>query len=229
MNHRRGTTAQPWKHQKRKRHLLNGGAVEMKSNGKGRALYATESIPKFSAVMPYGGIVAPADAAVDARWHDYAMLMDRRVVFPESLDIVGGYIANHSCNPNADVATGQDDRFLVRSLRAIPAGAEITIDYVWMKTEAHPCLCGEALCTGNIGLTVQDVISYEQIEKLGKAAIHYRNPKLRNYIENLDRLARDRGTFGKVLERIKSQAETAADGEWLAVILSEKWRTMLGE
>ncbi len=229
MNQRSRTTAQPWKLEKRKRHILNGGAVETRANDKGQGLYATENIPKFSIIMPFGGIVAPPGARVDDRWRDYAMMMDEWVVFPESLEIVGGYTANHSCNPNADVATSGDRQFIVRSLRAIPAGTEITIDYVWMKTEARPCLCGEALCTGNIGLTLQDVISYKQIETLARAAIHYRNPKLRNYVGNLDRLARDRNTFGKALELIKSMADTASDKEWLEVILSDNWRTMLGE
>lgn len=57
---------------------------------------------------------------------------------------------NHSCNPNSYVQFNPRNRYLVlRALRNISEGEEITCDYCATETElAHPflCRCGENVC-----------------------------------------------------------------------------------
>ncbi len=58
---------------------------------------------------------------------------------------------NHSCAPNA--AFGGDDARELRATTAIPAGAEITIDYNAHEDElSHPfaCFCGAPGCVGRV-------------------------------------------------------------------------------
>jgi hypothetical protein len=61
---------------------------------------------------------------------------------------------NHSCTPNAYL----DRNRAIRTLRAIPAGEEITIDYAMTATRAAAgpataiakCLCKSAGCRGSV-------------------------------------------------------------------------------
>jgi uncharacterized protein len=64
---------------------------------------------------------------------------------------------NHSCEPNCQLVhqlTEFEDgsppqpSIYVETLKPIPAGAELTIDYSWSADGAIPCLCGAASCRG---------------------------------------------------------------------------------
>jgi hypothetical protein len=60
-----------------------------------------------------------------------------------------GAFANHSCNPNAGIIkTGR--RLLLRAIRAIAAGEEVTHDYATLlgadDVWTMKCNCGEAAC-----------------------------------------------------------------------------------
>jgi uncharacterized protein len=62
---------------------------------------------------------------------------------------------NHSCEPNCelfywcdDAAALQEDRLWLQTIRTIPAGEELLIDYGWPATAAIPCRCGTAGCRG---------------------------------------------------------------------------------
>ncbi len=65
-----------------------------------------------------------------------------------------GDMLNHSCNPNAKV-TKEGDRLLIRAIKNIIIGKEITIDYstiiaaddIWVME----CNCGSTKCRGKIG------------------------------------------------------------------------------
>lgn len=65
-----------------------------------------------------------------------------------------GFGFNHSCAPNAFL----DRNRCVRTLRAVPAGEEITVDYAMTATRAAAgpataiaaCSCGAAACRGRV-------------------------------------------------------------------------------
>jgi hypothetical protein len=65
---------------------------------------------------------------------------------------------NHSCQPNCEILEveltpvrdgdpGVHELWL-GTLRAIPAGAQLTIDYAWPASAAIPCRCHSAKCRG---------------------------------------------------------------------------------
>lgn len=62
-------------------------------------------------------------------------------------------VANHSCEPNADLVWDEAEAAAWLSARQdLPAGTEVTFDYGFSLAEAltHPCLCGSPSCVGRI-------------------------------------------------------------------------------
>jgi hypothetical protein len=62
---------------------------------------------------------------------------------------------NHSCDPNCelfywegDAENPQEDRLWLQTIRPIPAGAELSIDYSWPADAAILCRCGTLNCRG---------------------------------------------------------------------------------
>lgn len=65
---------------------------------------------------------------------------------------------NHSCQPNCALVTlpsasagagsAAEDELWLETLRAIAAGAQLTIDYGWPAWAATACQCGSAKCRG---------------------------------------------------------------------------------
>jgi hypothetical protein len=82
-------------------------------------------------------------------------------LYPEDVDALGGHLINHSCGPNADWAEYEKGALLVRAVKPIAAGQEITIHYGWVGLKAavekswHPCACGAPFCTGTIELRIE--------------------------------------------------------------------------
>jgi SET domain-containing protein len=82
---------------------------------------------------------------------------------------------NHSCDPNCE--SGEEDgRVWIKSIKNIPAGAEITYDYCLYDggDEAQYCNCGAETCRGTM-------YSEEEIRRrkriAAKAARTRRNPR----------------------------------------------------
>lgn len=67
---------------------------------------------------------------------------------PNDLEKVGGHIANHSCNPNSSFAKLYD-KFVVKAIKQIKAGAEITVSYGSYHDDID-CKCSDMFCTGKI-------------------------------------------------------------------------------
>lgn len=58
---------------------------------------------------------------------------------------------NHACEPNAEIASFDDDTFadmFLIALEDIEAGEEILIDYAWPADCATPCFCNSPNCRG---------------------------------------------------------------------------------
>jgi hypothetical protein len=82
-------------------------------------------------------------------------------LYPDDVEELGGHLINHSCGPNADWAQYEKGALLVRAVKPIAAGQEITVHYGWVGVKAavekswHPCACGAPFCTGTIELRVE--------------------------------------------------------------------------
>ena len=81
---------------------------------------------------------------------------DEWVIVPD-MTVPGGWLCNHSCNPNATLYSSGEGR--VRCRRPIAPGEEVTVFYGWVTMNdpgRDPCLCGSPDCRGNISFDVSD-------------------------------------------------------------------------
>lgn len=82
---------------------------------------------------------------------------------PEKLDVPGGHLINQSCRPNVAWGDWHGDVLLVRAIRPIARGEELTVFYAWLGIRAaitgerHKCACAAPFCTGSIELRVEMV------------------------------------------------------------------------
>jgi uncharacterized protein len=96
----------------------------------GLGLFATEAIAKGAFIVEYTGRrISHAQAARrEAQGHRYMFEINRRWTIDGSSRSNIARYANHSCRPNAesDLVKG---KLILRAIRKIPPGAEITYDY----------------------------------------------------------------------------------------------------
>lgn len=114
--------------------------------------YTTTRIPKGKRVAEYTGprlSKDEADVLYQSRPITYLFgLGDGSIV----IDGFGtAMFINHSCDPNCE--SGEEDgRVVIRAIKNIPAGAEITYDYCLYDggDELQPCNCGARGCRGTM-------------------------------------------------------------------------------
>lgn len=78
------------------------------------------------------------------------------VIIPDTSE-PGGWLCNHSCEPNAAIYSDGAGR--IQCLRPIRPGQEVTIFYGWVtlnEPERDPCRCGSAACRGFINFDLSD-------------------------------------------------------------------------
>jgi hypothetical protein len=126
----------------------------------GRGVFARRSFAPGDVVVAY----APKQKKVDVRSPEavaaaetkLTLLSGDRVIIPDT-SVPGGWLCNHSCNPNAALYASGDGR--IQCTRAIAPGDEVTIFYGWVSHDEpgrDPCLCGEPTCRGTINFDLTD-------------------------------------------------------------------------
>ena len=78
------------------------------------------------------------------------------VIVPDT-SVPGGWLCNHSCEPNAAIFSDGQGR--IQCLRPIAPGQEVTVFYGWVthnEAERDPCRCGAASCRGYINFDLSD-------------------------------------------------------------------------
>jgi hypothetical protein len=127
----------------------------------GRGVFAKRRFRPGDLVVPY----APKQKRVDV--HDpeataaaetkLTLLSEQRFVIIPDTSVPGGWLCNHSCNPNAAIFSDGAGR--IQCTRAIAPGEEVTIFYGWVShndPKRDPCLCGSPRCRGFINFDLSD-------------------------------------------------------------------------
>jgi SET domain-containing protein len=119
----------------------------------GRGVFARRRFEPGDLIVEY----APKQRRIDADTPEARAAADTKltllsdeawVIIPDT-SVPGGWLCNHSCNPNADLYASGAGR--IRCIRSITPGEEVTIFYGWVtrgEPERDPCLCGSARCRG---------------------------------------------------------------------------------
>jgi hypothetical protein len=126
----------------------------------GRGVFARRAFARGEVVVPY----APKQKKVDVRDPEavaaaetkLTLLSGDRVIIPDT-SVPGGWLCNHSCDPNAALYASGEGR--IQCTRAIAPGEEVTIFYGWVSHNEpgrDPCRCGSPRCRGTINFDLTD-------------------------------------------------------------------------
>ena len=130
----------------------------------GTGVFAKRALRKGERIMEYvGERISHAEA--DRRYehkapddnHTFLFTVDSRTVIDAGVDGNDARWVNHSCEPNCETVI-EDKRVFVETIRAIPAGAELTYDYMIGREAGDPpnideifaCRCGSPKCRGTM-------------------------------------------------------------------------------
>lgn len=138
-----------------------------------RGLYAARDFAPGDYVASYQGrtihkaelmALHESDRAAYDRVTEYAVgSLKEGMLFPNDLDAPGAHLINHSCQPNTDWAQKERGAMLIRAIRPIKEGEELTIFYGWLGLKdaidgpRHPCACQAPFCAGSVPLYVEMV------------------------------------------------------------------------
>ena len=131
----------------------------------GRGLYATVDLAAGETLLDYGGEIVDWDLA-QARWEAADGDADHTFFFDlgDGRVIDGGRggnearFVNHSCEPNCETVDEGEGVIRFVTVQAVPAGAELFIDYRLSIAEdaepeaaaAYACRCGAPSCRGTM-------------------------------------------------------------------------------
>jgi len=127
----------------------------------GRGVFARKPFAPGDLVVPYAPkqrrIAADDPEALVASETKLTLLSDGAWVIVPDTSVPGGWLCNHSCNPNAALYSSGEGR--IQCVRPITPGEEVTIFYGWVTMNEpgrDPCLCGSPGCRGSINFDVSD-------------------------------------------------------------------------
>src|SRR5271166_3676480 len=126
----------------------------------GRGVFARRRFEPGEVVVAY----APRQRKLDTRDPEAAaaaetkltLLSGDKVIVPDT-GVPGGWLCNHSCEPNAAVYSSGEGR--IQCTRPIAPGEEVTIFYGWVSHNEpgrDPCRCGSSRCRGTINFDLTD-------------------------------------------------------------------------
>jgi SET domain-containing protein len=127
----------------------------------GRGVFARRRFEPGEVVCAY----APKQRRIDAGEPDaiaaaetkLTLLSDGAWVIIPDTSVPGGWLCNHSCNPNAAIYSSAEGR--IQCTRTILPGEEVTIFYGWVthnQPGRDPCRCGSPACRGTINFDLSD-------------------------------------------------------------------------
>jgi len=127
----------------------------------GRGVFAKRRFRPGETIVAYAPkqrrVAADDPEAELAAGTKLTLLSEGRYVIIPDTSVPGGWLCNHSCNPNAAVFSDGAGR--IGCVRPIAPGEEISIFYGWVtenEPERDPCLCGAEGCRGFINFDLSD-------------------------------------------------------------------------
>jgi hypothetical protein len=178
----------------------------------GRGVFARRAFRPGDPVVAY----APRQRRVDVRDPEataaaetkLTLLSERRWVIIPDTGVPGGWLCNHSCNPNAAVFSDGAGR--IQCTRAIAPGEEVTIFYGWVshnEPRRDPCVCGSSNCRGfiNFDLSDEDATHIEIPETGGVVVDSVLRRRLAEYASFLESIGQEQvqEAIANTLVRIK--------------------------
>ena len=160
----------------------------------GRGVFAKRRFKPGDVIVPY----APKQRRLDvedpeatlAAQSKLTLLSEQWTVIVPDTSVPGGWLCNHSCNPNAAIYSDREGR--IQCTRAITPGEEVTIFYGWVTQNEpgrDPCLCGAAGCRGfiNFDLSTRDAALVEEDSEAGQVV----RTRLANYVAFLGSIGQE--------------------------------------
>jgi SET domain-containing protein len=127
----------------------------------GRGVFARRAFAPGDVIAPYAPkqrrIPFDDPEATEAADTKLTLLSEKYFVIIPDTSVPGGWLANHSCDPNAAIYSDGEGR--IQCTRPIGPGQEVTIFYGWVTENEpgrDPCLCGSPRCLGFINFDVTD-------------------------------------------------------------------------
>ncbi|HEX7671495.1 MAG TPA: SET domain-containing protein [Polyangiaceae bacterium] len=127
----------------------------------GRGVFARRRFEPGDLIAPYAPKQRRVDVddpeALSASDTKLTLLSEQRFVIIPDTSVPGGWLCNHSCNPNAAIFSSGEGR--IKCMRDISPGEEVTIFYGWVSQNQpgrDPCLCGSLRCRGTINFDLTD-------------------------------------------------------------------------
>ncbi len=180
----------------------------------GRGVFARRSFGPGQVILPY----APKQKKVPARSAEalaaaetrLTLLSGDQVIIPDT-SVPGGWLCNHSCEPNAALYASGEGR--IQCVRPIRAGEEVTIFYGWVShNDPHrdPCCCGSPRCRGYINFDVsdEDAQHIEILEDRRAVMDDVLRARLAEYVQYLQTIGQEQvqEAIANTLVRVKLRA-----------------------
>ena len=145
-----------------KKSMFSLSPVEFRdSKISGRGVFARRHFEPGDVIVAYAPKYRRVDVdspeAAEAAETKLSLLSEGWSVIIPDTTVPGGWLCNHSCNPNADLYSDGDSRIQCR--RPISPGEEVSIFYGWVtgnEPERDPCRCGSIRCRRFINFDVGD-------------------------------------------------------------------------
>ncbi|HEX8796322.1 MAG TPA: SET domain-containing protein-lysine N-methyltransferase [Polyangiaceae bacterium] len=179
----------------------------------GRGVFARKRFEPGEVIVAYAPkqrrVPERSDEAVAAAEGKITLLSGDEVIIPDT-SVPGGWLCNHSCEPNAALYASGEGR--IQCTRPIAPGEEVTIFYGWVSHNEpgrDPCRCGSPKCRGtiNFDLTDEDAEHVEVLDDGRVVADAVLGPRLAEYGAYLRSIGQEQveQAIANTLARIKSR------------------------
>jgi len=179
----------------------------------GRGVFARKRFEPGEVIVAYAPkqrrVPERSDEAVAAAESKITLLSGNEVIIPDT-SVPGGWLCNHSCDPNAALYASGEGR--IQCTRPIAPGEEVTIFYGWVSHNEpgrDPCRCGSPKCRGtiNFDLTDEDAEHVQVLDDGRVVADAVLGPRLAEYGAYLRSIGQEQveQAIANTLMRIKSR------------------------
>jgi hypothetical protein len=184
----------------------------------GRGVFARRAFRPGEVIVPYAPrqkrLEARSAEAIAAAETRLTLLSGDQVIVPDT-GVPGGWLCNHSCEPNAALYSSGEGR--IQCVRPIAPGEEVTIFYGWVshnEPQRDPCRCGSPRCRSYINFDVSDddAAHIEILDGWRASMDDGLRAKLADYVEYLHSIGQEQveDVIANTLVRVKLRRRSAS-------------------